>query len=125
MDLDLGTDGAGGVLVIGASDLRLLYDDGGTYPIAWLSASVAALVTVYYELRSDLLRPQGLDRDALTELDGMLALARTGAGDLRDRAERAGAGGATGGGVGRWSGGGEEGRGGGRGADTRDRLGRV
>jgi GAF domain-containing protein len=57
---------------VGATDLLILYGVAGTYPISWLPVTIAALVTVYYELRSDLLRPQGLDRGVLWEL---LALA--------------------------------------------------
>jgi len=58
---------------IGASDLLIVYRVAGTYPVAWLPATTAALVAVYYELRSDLLRPQGLDRAALFEV-AVLAL---------------------------------------------------
>lgn len=56
------------LIAIGATDLLLVYDVAGTYPLAWLSATIAALVSVYLELRSDLLRPQGLDRAALLEV---------------------------------------------------------
>jgi Stage II sporulation protein E (SpoIIE) len=52
---------------IGATDILILYGVAGSFPISWVSATIAALITVYYELRSDLLRPQGLDRAALSE----------------------------------------------------------
>lgn len=59
---------------IGASDMLIVYGVAPGYspvwPIAWLCATLAALAAVYYELRSDLLRPQGLDRGAALELAG-------------------------------------------------------
>ncbi len=58
---------------IGMGDLLIVYGVAGSYPISWLPAAVAALIAVYYELRSDLLRPQGLDRAVLLEV-GVLAL---------------------------------------------------
>ncbi|MGN6109853.1 MAG: hypothetical protein ACTHU0_32395, partial [Kofleriaceae bacterium] len=66
---------------VGASDLLLVYSIAGVYPIAWLCATIAAWVAVYYELRSNLLRPQGLDRDVATELIGAaIAIAGIGVG---------------------------------------------
>jgi len=53
---------------VGATDFLIVYGAGGAYPIAWLPVTAAALLAVYYELRSDLLRPRGLDRAALIEL---------------------------------------------------------
>ncbi len=53
--------------VIGASDLLIVYGVAGSYPVSWLPATTAALIGVYYELRSDLLRPQGIDRAVLLE----------------------------------------------------------
>ncbi len=64
-----------GVLAIGAlgsTDLLLVYDITGVYPIAWLCAMVAALVALRFELRTDLLRPQGFDRGAFIEMLGTL-----------------------------------------------------
>jgi hypothetical protein len=61
------------LIVVGSSDLLLLYGIAGAYPIAWLSATVAALVTLYYEVRSDLLRPQGVERGVVLEI-AVLAL---------------------------------------------------
>ena len=46
----------------------------GVYPIAWLPASVAAVVALYLVLRTDLLRPQGFDRDVAIELGVFLAI---------------------------------------------------
>ncbi|MCW5807353.1 MAG: hypothetical protein KIT31_33665, partial [Deltaproteobacteria bacterium] len=52
---------------IGASDLLLVYDLAGTFPLAWLCATIAAVMSLYFELRTDLLRPQGFDRNVLVE----------------------------------------------------------
>src|SRR6185503_13354058 len=60
-----------GVLVvaaIGSVDSLLLYSIGGWYPIAWLSASIAAGVALYLVLKTDLLRPQGFDRGVAMEI---------------------------------------------------------
>lgn len=60
-----------GVLVIagiGSSDTLLLYRIWGVYPIAWLSASVAAGGALYLVFRTDLLRAQGFDRGVAVEL---------------------------------------------------------
>jgi hypothetical protein len=57
---------------IGASDLLLVYDIAGIYPIAWLCAMTAALVALRFELKTDLLRPQGWDRAAFIEMLGTL-----------------------------------------------------
>lgn len=53
---------------LGASDLLIVYGLAGSYPIAWIPATLAALIAAYYELRSDLLRPQGVDTTALLEV---------------------------------------------------------
>ncbi|HEU0037512.1 MAG TPA: SpoIIE family protein phosphatase [Kofleriaceae bacterium] len=53
---------------VGATDLLLVYDVAGFFPVAWLSAGIAGGIALYYELRSDLLRPQGFDRDVFVEL---------------------------------------------------------
>lgn len=58
---------------IGATDMLLVYDVVGSYPVSWLPALLAAVLTTYYCLRSDLLRPQGLDRDAMVEVGGFVA----------------------------------------------------
>ncbi|MEO8845525.1 MAG: SpoIIE family protein phosphatase [Kofleriaceae bacterium] len=60
-----------GILVLGAVgsiDALLLYGVWGFYPIAWLPALAAALVALYLVLRTDLVRPQGLDRRLAIEL---------------------------------------------------------
>ena len=62
-----------GVLACGAIasvDVLLLYGVWGVYPIAWLPASVAAGIALYLCVRTDMLRPQGLDRAAAAELVG-------------------------------------------------------
>lgn len=58
---------------IGTVDELLLYRVWGVYPIAWLSACIAAAIALYLVLGTDLLRPQGLDRGVAVEL-GMFAL---------------------------------------------------
>lgn len=55
---------------IGATDLLLVYDIAGSFPVAWAPALLAACVAVYAEVTTDLLRPQGFDRGALVELLG-------------------------------------------------------
>ncbi|MFT3696971.1 MAG: SpoIIE family protein phosphatase [Kofleriaceae bacterium] len=60
-----------GILLLGAVssvDTLLLYNIWGSYPIAWLPALLAAIVALYLVLRTDLLRPQGLDRSMAVEL---------------------------------------------------------
>jgi len=60
-----------GILVagaIGASDLLLVYDIWGAYPIAWVPTLLACVVAIYLVTRGDLLRSQGLDEDTLLEL---------------------------------------------------------
>ncbi|MBA3397360.1 MAG: SpoIIE family protein phosphatase [Deltaproteobacteria bacterium] len=67
-----------GVLALGAigsTDLLLVYDIGGYFPIAWLSATIAALAALRLELKTDLLRPQGFDRPIFIELLGFLITA--------------------------------------------------
>lgn len=53
---------------IGATDLLLVYDIAGWFPIAWLPATIAASVALYLAWRTDLLRPQGFDRSTFVEL---------------------------------------------------------
>lgn len=65
-----------GVLVIagvGSSDTLLLYRIWGVYPIAWLSASVAAGGALYLVFRTDLLRAQGFDGGVALELSLFVA----------------------------------------------------
>jgi hypothetical protein len=60
-----------GILVlgsIGSVDTFLLYGVWGSYPIAWLPATCAAGVAVYLVLRTDLVRPRGVDRGVAVEL---------------------------------------------------------
>jgi len=64
-----------GVLALGAvgiTDMLLVYDIAGSYPIAWLPAMLAAGTAMYYVLRTDLLRPQGFDRFAAIEVLGFV-----------------------------------------------------
>jgi hypothetical protein len=64
---------------IGATDLLLVYDIAGVYPIAWLCAMIAALVGLRYEIKTDLLRPQGFDRASFVEgLGTLIAVAIVG-----------------------------------------------
>ena len=60
-----------GILVLGAVtsvDTLTLYGIWGGYPIAWMPALAAAIVALYLVLRTDLVRPQGLDRGLALEL---------------------------------------------------------
>ncbi|MEO6777388.1 MAG: SpoIIE family protein phosphatase [Kofleriaceae bacterium] len=63
-----------GILVLGAVssiDTLLLYTDRtpwGSYPVAWLPALLASVIGLYMIARTNLLRPQGLDRGIATEL---------------------------------------------------------
>ncbi len=58
--------------IIGASDMLMLHGVIGGYPIAWLPVLVACGITLQLELRTDLLRPRGLDRKVMYELLGLL-----------------------------------------------------
>ena len=60
-----------GILVLGAVasvDTFALYGVWGAYPIAWLSATCAAGIASYLVLRTDLVRPRGVDRGVAVEL---------------------------------------------------------
>jgi hypothetical protein len=57
---------------IGSTDVLIIHDVIGAYPIAWLPATVACGIVLYLELRTDLLRPRGLDRTTGFELVGMV-----------------------------------------------------
>ncbi|MEP6859346.1 MAG: SpoIIE family protein phosphatase [Deltaproteobacteria bacterium] len=63
-----------GILVLGAVssiDTMLLYTDHtpwGSYPVAWLPALAASLVALYMIARTNILRPQGVDRAMAIEL---------------------------------------------------------
>lgn len=60
-----------GVLVagaIGSLDTLLIYRQWGVYPIGWLPASVAAIIALYLVFKTDLIRPQGFDRQTAIEL---------------------------------------------------------
>ena len=53
---------------VGSFDMLLVYDVVGTFPIAWVPITIAVILAGYYELRSDLLRPQGIDQGVLLEV---------------------------------------------------------
>lgn len=53
---------------IGSLDTFLLYGIWGVYPIAWLPATMAASIALYAVLRTDMVRPEGLDRGVLVEV---------------------------------------------------------
>lgn len=63
-----------GILVLGAIssvDTLLLYGSStpwGSFPVAWLPSLLAAVVALYMVVRTDILRPQGLDRGMAIEL---------------------------------------------------------
>ncbi len=52
---------------VGSFDMLQVYDVVGVFPIAWLPITIATILAGYYELRSDLLRPQGIDHGVLVE----------------------------------------------------------
>jgi GAF domain-containing protein len=60
---------------VGSLDTLLLYGIWGSYPIAWLPATMAAGIAVYLVLRTDLIRPQGFDRAIAVETGTFLAAA--------------------------------------------------
>jgi hypothetical protein len=60
---------------VGGTDMLLVHGVVGVYPIAWLPATIACVITIYLELRTDLLRPRGFDRGVLFELAGYGAAA--------------------------------------------------
>lgn len=65
-----------GVLVcgaIGSLDMLILYHVRNGYPIAWLSATLAASIALYLVLRTDFIRPQGFDAAGLLELLAFMA----------------------------------------------------
>jgi hypothetical protein len=55
---------------VGGSDLLLVHGIAGVYPVAWAAALCACGITLYLELRTDLLRPLGWDRAGAIELVG-------------------------------------------------------
>ena len=60
-----------GILVLGAVgslDTLMLLGIWGSYPIAWLPATCAAAIAAYLVLRTDLVRPRGIDRGVALEL---------------------------------------------------------
>ena len=64
-----------GVLVcgaIGSLDMLVMYRVRGGYPIAWLSATLAASIALYLVLRTDFIRPQGFDPAGLLEILGFM-----------------------------------------------------
>ncbi|HET9620894.1 MAG TPA: hypothetical protein VFP84_05995, partial [Kofleriaceae bacterium] len=64
-----------GLAVIGGSDVLIIHRVLDGYPIAWLPVTIACGVTLYLELRTDLLRPRGVDRGVVLELVGFAAAA--------------------------------------------------
>src|SRR5690606_14060718 len=60
------------VSAVSSIDTLLLYRVWGVYPVGWLAATVAAMIALYVVLRTDLLRPQGLDRGVVIELGSLL-----------------------------------------------------
>ena len=65
-----------GVLVcgaIGSLDTLVLYRVWPVYPISWLSATIAASISLYLVVRTDFVRPQGFDADTAIELGAFAA----------------------------------------------------
>jgi len=55
---------------IGSIDMLIVHGIFGGYPIAWLPALLAGAIAIYMVRFTDLLRPQGYDRNALFEAVG-------------------------------------------------------
>lgn len=55
---------------IGSIDTLIIHGIWSGFPIAWLSAFIATTVMFYLIVRTDLLRPQGVDRTAVIEVVG-------------------------------------------------------
>jgi hypothetical protein len=53
---------------VGITDMLLVYDVAGVYPIAWGPILIASALALYLVARTDLLRSQGLDRGVVIEL---------------------------------------------------------
>ncbi|MGE0550852.1 MAG: SpoIIE family protein phosphatase [Kofleriaceae bacterium] len=53
---------------LSASDLLAVYRVWDGFPVSWFAALVAGLLTIYLELYTPLLRPQGIDRGVIIEL---------------------------------------------------------
>ncbi|HEX4420793.1 MAG TPA: SpoIIE family protein phosphatase, partial [Kofleriaceae bacterium] len=60
---------------VGGTDVLLIHGVLGVYPIAWLPATIACIITLHLELHTDLLRPRGIDRRVVLELAGFAAAA--------------------------------------------------
>ncbi|MBA3452154.1 MAG: SpoIIE family protein phosphatase [Deltaproteobacteria bacterium] len=52
---------------IGSMDMLVVHGIFGSYPIGWLPALVAGAIAIYLVRKTDLLRPQGYDRNAWIE----------------------------------------------------------
>jgi len=55
---------------IGSIDMLIVHGVFGSYPIAWLPTLLAGAIAIYLVRRTDLLRPQGYDRNAWVEAVG-------------------------------------------------------
>ncbi len=55
---------------IGSVDTLIIHGVWSGYPIAWLPAFIATAIMFYLVVRTDLLRPQGVDRTAIVETVG-------------------------------------------------------
>jgi len=62
------------LVLVAGTDMLLVHEVIGGYPIAWLPVMIACGALLYLELATDLLRPRGVDPAAVFELAG-LALA--------------------------------------------------
>ncbi len=60
---------------IGSIDMLTVHGVWSMYPVAWLPGLVAGVVSMYLVLRTDLLRPQGFDRNVLNEMIGFASAA--------------------------------------------------
>lgn len=64
-----------GLGAVGSVDMLTIHGVWGLYPIAWLPACGAAVLSLYLVLETELLRPQGFDRYVFLEILGFAAAA--------------------------------------------------
>ena len=59
-----------GLGTVGSIDMLTVHGVWGLYPIAWVPALIAGVIALYLVLYTDLLRPQGFDRNVMVEILG-------------------------------------------------------
>ena len=61
-----------GLGALASTDVLIIYDIVGVYPIAWLAMLIASGLGLYLMARTDFLRSRGFDRGALIEIGGFV-----------------------------------------------------